>query len=144
MGDGADGRDVEPHGEVDVASAGDLSWQAPRLAVPVGADQAPEHERLRVVVPAAARAELRRHAPRLQEPHPLVVRLLLLPRVVPVRVHEFEVGLRGQRQQGDLVQDGFDPLPADLDVDVADDVVVGVIVFGTVDGVEGWFQLLSG
>ncbi|GJD02593.1 diaminobutyrate decarboxylase [Colletotrichum higginsianum] len=119
-----------------------LALEALLLGLLAGLDEAAEDEGLGVVVAAAAGAELGKGTAGVEQAHALGEGLVLLAVVGPVGVHEAEVGLGGQGEQRDLVEDGVEPGALDLDVQLAN-VRVGFGAGVGADGVEGRDGLLA-
>lgn len=109
----ADRVDVVLHSKMHVARAREYPRPAVLLTLLYGALQARHHNILGVVVAASSRAELGESAIVLEQSAALAEGLVLLVTVIPVLVDEHEIGLAGQGQERNFVEDRVEPEPLD-------------------------------
>lgn len=94
-----------------------------------------------MVVATSSCAEFGCDASCLQQLESLLECLLFLALIVPVCVHELEVRLGCQRKHGNFVENCVDPSALDLNINVANNRVISIIL---ADRSEGSDNLFSG
>ena len=118
------------HGKVDIACPRQLALPSAAVSFVLSPLQAFNDQILRVVIPSSARAKLREYAAFMEQPQPLVMRLVMLASINPVHVAVLEVCLANQSQQWDLVEDRVDPFSRNRNGDVAQLVVLTDVKYG--------------